>query len=200
VTRSKRPGSHARRAGAIATLQALSLTAAGAAALVGFAAPAREHRPSVALLAIAVALLASAAWRVRRAQRWRIGRHSERAVQRRLRRLRRRGWIVVHDVDRGRGNVDHLAIGPRGVFAIETKTTRRGATELAQARANAAWAATRLGVPVCPVLCVTSRRQPPRLVAGVTCVDVRRLQRALLRRRLGPVEVDAVARRLPKRT
>src|SRR5687768_1146565 len=31
---------------------------------------------------------------------------------------------VVHDVDIGRGNVDHVVIGPAGVFAIETKNRR----------------------------------------------------------------------------
>ncbi len=31
-------------------------------------------------------------------------------------------WIVLHDVALGRGNVDHIAIGPPGIFAIETKS------------------------------------------------------------------------------
>jgi hypothetical protein len=169
-------------------------------ALGGFLALSREGRPALLLLAVAAVFLLLAGWRRGRAQRWRIGQRSERIVQRRLRALERRGWVIVHDVDRSRGNVDHLAIGPRGVFAIETKTARRGPDELAQARANAAWAASRLGVSVCPVLCVTSRRQRPRFIAGVLCVDVRRLQRALQRHRFGAVDVEAAARRLPKRT
>jgi hypothetical protein len=32
------------------------------------------------------------------------------------------GWCVFHDVPDGRGNWDHVAIGPGGVFAIDTKT------------------------------------------------------------------------------
>jgi Nuclease-related domain len=31
-------------------------------------------------------------------------------------------WRVVHDVTLGRGNVDHIVIGPPGVFTIETKS------------------------------------------------------------------------------
>jgi hypothetical protein len=31
------------------------------------------------------------------------------------------GFTVVHDLDTGRGDVDHLLVGPTGVFVIETK-------------------------------------------------------------------------------
>ncbi len=31
-------------------------------------------------------------------------------------------WRVLHDVRIGRGNVDHIAIGPPGVFTVETKS------------------------------------------------------------------------------
>src|SRR5271167_4761818 len=33
-----------------------------------------------------------------------------------------RGWRVIHDASLGRGNVDHILIGPPGVFTIETKS------------------------------------------------------------------------------
>jgi hypothetical protein len=33
-----------------------------------------------------------------------------------------RGWQAIHDVSLGRGNVDHIAIGPGGVFTVETKS------------------------------------------------------------------------------
>jgi Nuclease-related domain len=32
------------------------------------------------------------------------------------------GWRVVHDASTGRGNVDHILIGPAGVFTVETKS------------------------------------------------------------------------------
>jgi Nuclease-related domain len=31
-------------------------------------------------------------------------------------------WRVIHDASLGRGNVDHIAIGPAGVFTVETKS------------------------------------------------------------------------------
>jgi len=33
-----------------------------------------------------------------------------------------RGWHVVHDASLGRGNVDHILVGPGGVFTVETKS------------------------------------------------------------------------------
>lgn len=32
------------------------------------------------------------------------------------------GWRVLHDISFGRGNVDHVLIGPGGVFTVETKS------------------------------------------------------------------------------
>jgi len=32
------------------------------------------------------------------------------------------GWLFIHDASFGHGNVDHIAIGPGGVFTIETKS------------------------------------------------------------------------------
>jgi Nuclease-related domain len=32
------------------------------------------------------------------------------------------GWHVIHDASLGRGNVDHILIGPAGVFTVETKS------------------------------------------------------------------------------
>ncbi len=33
-----------------------------------------------------------------------------------------RRWHIVHDANLGHGNVDHIAIGPAGVFTVETKS------------------------------------------------------------------------------
>ncbi len=57
---------------------------------------------------------------------WRRGAQGEEQVGRRLLRLERHGWTVVHDLTIGsRGaNLDHLAIGPGGVFALNTKNHR----------------------------------------------------------------------------
>jgi hypothetical protein len=56
--------------------------------------------------------------------RWRLGAEGEKATAKALRRLIRDGWTVVHDVDVGRGNLDHILVGPAGVFVLETKNLR----------------------------------------------------------------------------
>ena len=38
-----------------------------------------------------------------------------------LRPLVRDGWALVNDIDTGRGNIDHLLIGPPGVFLLDSK-------------------------------------------------------------------------------
>jgi hypothetical protein len=35
------------------------------------------------------------------------------------------GYQVFHDVQFERRNVDHVVVGPKGVFALETKTRRK---------------------------------------------------------------------------
>lgn len=36
--------------------------------------------------------------------------------------LREEGWRVIHDASFGHGNIDHIALGPGGLFTIETKS------------------------------------------------------------------------------
>ena len=40
-----------------------------------------------------------------------------------LARLRRRGWRAVHNIHLASGDIDHVAVGPGGVVAIETKSS-----------------------------------------------------------------------------
>jgi hypothetical protein len=54
-------------------------------------------------------------------ERWSRGARGERKTERALRPLRRTGWNFAHDVDTGRGNRDHVVVGPGGVFLLETK-------------------------------------------------------------------------------
>ena len=60
---------------------------------------------------------------------WWLGQFGERNVADHLEPLRHRGWWIYHDVpaeNRGtKFNVDHVVVGPGGVFAVETKTPRR---------------------------------------------------------------------------
>ncbi|MFF7476477.1 NERD domain-containing protein [Streptomyces sp. NPDC008092] len=56
---------------------------------------------------------------------WYAGLEGERRVGRELERLSSFGWRVLHSVEKiNGGDIDHLLIGPGGVFAINTKTHR----------------------------------------------------------------------------
>jgi len=52
---------------------------------------------------------------------WFVGASGESQVRQALRELEQLGYSVIDDVDKGHGNVDHVVVGPTGVFAIETK-------------------------------------------------------------------------------
>jgi Nuclease-related domain len=54
-------------------------------------------------------------------ERWRQGAEGEKATAKALRRFTRNGWALIHDVDTGRGNFDHILVGPAGVFLLESK-------------------------------------------------------------------------------
>jgi hypothetical protein len=57
---------------------------------------------------------------------WRRGAAGERRTALLLSQLERHGWAVLHDlaVPGSRANIDHLVIGPGGVFAIDSKQYR----------------------------------------------------------------------------
>jgi Nuclease-related domain len=57
---------------------------------------------------------------------WRLGAKGERRTARILARLRRDGFVAFHDlaVPGSPANVDHLVIGPTGVFVIDSKLYR----------------------------------------------------------------------------
>jgi hypothetical protein len=57
------------------------------------------------------------------ARAWRRGAEGERRTAKRLRPLTHQGWVVLHDraIPGFPGNVDHLVIGPPGVFVVDSK-------------------------------------------------------------------------------
>jgi Nuclease-related domain len=125
--------------------------------------------------------------------RWRRGAEGEEAVGRILDGLAGEGWHVLHDVTFGRGNIDHVAIGPGGVFAVETKShagrislDRLDPKMLTQAYAEKKTLEERLGVPVRPLL-VFSRAyvigSVPATRRGVTILPARMLPSFLSRQR-----------------
>jgi Nuclease-related domain len=60
------------------------------------------------------------------AKRIKQGRDGERIVAEQLEKLRAHGYRIFHDLVAGNFNVDHVLVGPSGVFAVETKTPSKG--------------------------------------------------------------------------
>jgi Nuclease-related domain len=82
--------------------------------------------PRAGLAGLAVAVLVG--WRLRfrpseQARTWQRGAQGERHTARLLDRLTRDGFVVFHDlaVPDSPANIDHLVIGPSGVFVIDSK-------------------------------------------------------------------------------
>jgi len=55
----------------------------------------------------------------------RDGMLAERVTGMQLNRLVAQGCVVMHDVPSDTGNIDHVVIAPRGVYAVETKSFRK---------------------------------------------------------------------------
>jgi hypothetical protein len=90
----------------------------------------RQLAPRLGLI-VAALTAAAAGWGLRfrpspDAVAWRRGAEGERRTARLLDPLERHGWAVLHDlaVPGSRANIDHLVIGPGGVFVIDSKQYR----------------------------------------------------------------------------
>lgn len=139
--------------------------------------------------------------------RWDRGARGEEHVGRILDRLAADGWLAIHDATPGRGNVDHIVVGPGGLLTIETKShggriavDRLDDRMLKQAYAEAKVIERATGRPVTPLL-VFSRAFLDRPVSrrrGVTVLPARMLAGHLARRpaELTPDEVVDIHRRL----
>lgn len=93
----------------------------------------------IAMTLVAAAIVAIAAWRIRRAVRQlpqqKEGLKGERFIGQFLQaELLPRDYFVIHDICVGDANIDHAVIGPRGIFSVEVKThskPMRGETRIA---------------------------------------------------------------------
>jgi hypothetical protein len=76
--------------------------------------------------AVAAGAIAFALWRRRqlivKVRKLRLAMDGEKVVGQYLESLRERGYQVFHDVIGTNFNIDHVLIGPAGVFTVETKT------------------------------------------------------------------------------
>jgi hypothetical protein len=116
-------------------------------------------------------------------------------------------WRVIHDASLGRGNVDHILIGPAGVFTVETKShpgpvrvARVHGATLRQAQAQQRAVEAIAGVGVEPML-VFSRAWVDRPLArrkGVRVLPARMLVGHLEKRseRLSRMEIEQVHERV----
>jgi hypothetical protein len=146
-----------------------------AAGLTGSALAAQAGVVSATLAGLAVAALVS--WRLRfrpseQARTWQRGAGGERQTGRLLDRLHRDGYQVLHDLAMPGtpANVDHLVVGPSGVFVIDSKQWRGSVHQSAdglvwhnhyrldRTLATLRWQAETLGhllgIPVAPLVCV----------------------------------------------
>jgi hypothetical protein len=151
---------------------------------------------------------------------WRRGAAGERRTARLLSQLERQGWAVLHDltVPGSRANIDHLVIGPGGVFMIDSKQYRgrlqldgsgqlwHGRYPLAPALRTVSFEADQAaralpdpGVAVVPIIAVHGAQVPWGKVVtqGVPVVSARRLPSMLrqLPAILGPERVAWLADR-----
>jgi Nuclease-related domain len=98
-----------------------------AAGVAGQVLATQAGLPPAGLLGLVVAALVG--WRLRfrpseQARTWQRGAHGERRTAHLLDRLTREGFVVFHDLavpGNTTANIDHLAIGPTGVFVIDSK-------------------------------------------------------------------------------
>jgi hypothetical protein len=52
---------------------------------------------------------------------WQLGAWGEEATAKVLRPLEQEGWRILHDLEHEQGNIDHIAVGPGGVFLLNSK-------------------------------------------------------------------------------
>jgi hypothetical protein len=124
-TRPHEAGAHVQ-AEADRRWRRLLFVAVGSLAITGVAFVALGGRGlaliEVELVALLVMVIASAAIEPS-AERWARGAAGERKVGATLEGLGP-DWHVLHDIYLGRGNIDHIVVGPGGTFTVETKSNR----------------------------------------------------------------------------
>lgn len=188
----------------LAGLGALVAVTVGAGAVLGIGSP---EFAAVEVLAIAVMLIADRKLSPA-IERWDRGASGEEAVGKVLAALEPAGWRVIHDVSVGaRGNIDHIAVGPAGLFTIETKSHagrisagRIDRRMLAQAYAQAKQLERMTGEEVTPLLVFSRAYLQPAVSRqrGVTVLPARMLAGHLGRRRatVDPARVEPLHARL----
>ena len=167
----------------------------------------RQAAPALAGWAATLAAV-GLGWRLRfrvsqDARNWARGARGERRTAHQLRRLTRHGWAVLHDlaIPGSGANADHLAVGPGGIFLVDSKNWRgrlaftpdgtlwHGSYPLTATLATIAWEASAiagtLAVPahtIQPVMVVHGSAVPwgEQYLGGVAVLPAGRLVATLL--------------------
>jgi hypothetical protein len=90
----------------------------------------RPHWAVLILFFLISAFVAAVAHRIlsrliRKRAAYRLGFHGERYVAEEVNQLMTDGFQVFHDVPFDKYNMDHVLVGPNGVFVVETKTRKK---------------------------------------------------------------------------
>lgn len=163
----------------------------------------------VAALVLTIAALKTAFAPRQSTEAWRVGAQGERLTGRALDKLPS-SYRVLHDLEMpgSKANIDHVVVGPTGVFTVETKNYKNAVTikggraysagrtldrVVQQARRQAAAVHERTGATVTPIVCVHGAGvrldglfQKP-VVQGVRFCSGGRLRKTIGRY---PVELD----------
>jgi hypothetical protein len=120
----RRPGQYARSRGLELALRSVLIACAALLAMaVAWTVFGLRGMPLLLIELVALGVMLGG-YRLYSAQadRWLRGAEGERAVAAVLAQLEDDGWLALHDISLGRGNVDHVLVGPGGIFTIETKS------------------------------------------------------------------------------
>ncbi|HKH78778.1 MAG TPA: nuclease-related domain-containing protein [Solirubrobacteraceae bacterium] len=201
---TRAPGQHARaivKRLRLRTLVALGVLAV-ATALLGRAFGLRDVRFLGSEMGLLAAMFVVLRYVLPLVERHDRGATGEEQVGSLLDGLGGKGWHAIHDASLGNGNVDHILIGPAGVFTVETKShpgpvrvARVHGATLSQAQAQQRAIARVTGLEVEPLL-VYSRAWVDRPLArrkGVRVLPARMLAGYLDRRKetLSPAQARA---------
>lgn len=118
------------------------------------------------------------------AARWAAGANGERVTALWLRPLTYTGWVILHDrsIPGLRANIDHIVIGPGGLFVVDSKMWRKTALRLDRGRLireeievdfstsmmETEMVSVALAIRARPVICVHGCRVPWRGYAVTT--------------------------------
>jgi hypothetical protein len=206
---ARAPGQHTRaivKRLRLRTLVALGVLAV-ATALLGRAFGLRDVRFLGSEVGLLVAMFVVLRYVMPLVERHDRGATGEEQVGSLLNGLEGRGWHAIHDASLGNGNVDHILIGPAGVFTVETKShpgpvrvARIHGATIGQAQSQQRAIARVTGVEVEPLI-VYSRAWIDRPLArrkGVRVLPARMLPGYLDRRRarMSPGQVEQAQARV----